>query len=320
MILALWLARVQDLADPPEAAMRKLRRSFELAFAAVLAGAALAPCDEVWLRGGGRVSGVIVDRTPQSVVIETGPGRVSLPMSRVEKIVDGQSSLATFQERASALTPNDADGWAALARWGSDHDLVTQSRGAWQRVLALDPQNPEANAALGRVSFEGAWMPAEDAYRARGYVQFEGRWVTPAEHEALLRERAADDASERQARESDARVREAEARAQEAEARARDAESSDTSGGIPLYPYAYGGGYGYGYSGYGYGYGRGYGNGMRPSHPIVRPHAMDQGRPGQPRSPMRPTPLPASSHRPTPVSTTPASTPPVRHTAAVGRP
>jgi hypothetical protein len=154
-------------------------------------------------------------------------------------------------------------------------------------------------------------MPADDAYRARGYVQFEGRWVTPAEHEAALRERAADDAAERQARESDARVREAEARAQEAEARARDAEYSDTSGGIPLYPYVYGGGYGYGYGygSYGYGYGRGYGNGMRPSHPIVRPHMMD-GHPGPARPQMRPTPLPA--HKPMSVSTTP-----VRHTAAV---
>jgi len=299
--------------------MLQFRRALELAFAVVLAGAAFATGDEVWLRGGGRVSGVIVDRTPQSVVIETGPGRVSLPMSRVEKIVDGRSSLATFQERAAALAPNDADGWAALARWASDHDLVTPSRSAWQRVLALDPQNPEANAALGRVSFEGAWMPAEDAYRARGYVQYEGRWVTPAEHEAALRERAADDAAELQARESDARVREAEARAREAEARARDAESSDsTEGGIPLYPYVYGaGGYGYGYA-YG-GYRGGYGNSVRPSHPIVRPHSMDQGRPGPGRSQVHPTAQPAPARRPMPVSTPPASTP-ARHTAAVGRP
>jgi hypothetical protein len=313
MILALCLARVHHLMDPSEAAMLQLRRSFELAFAVVLAGAALAPCDEVWLRGGGRVSGVIVDRTPQTVVIETGPGRVSLPMSRVEKIVDGRSSLATFQERAAALTPSDADGWATLARWASDHDLVTPSRSAWQRVLALDPQNPDANAALGRVSFEGAWMPAEDAYRARGYVQYEGRWVTPAEHAAALRERAADDASELQARESNARVREAEARASEAQARARDAEYADTEGGIPLYPYVYGGGgYGFGYGGYR----PGYGNGMRPSHPIVRPHSMVQGRPLPVRSQMHPAPQPAPSRRPMATSSMPAP----HHTAALATP
>jgi hypothetical protein len=239
---------------------------------AAFVAAAPAPCDEVVLRGGGRLSGVIVERTATRVSIETGPGRVTLPMSRVERIVDGRTALAGFAERAERLQPGDVEGWAALARWAEDRELLTQARSAWQRVLAVDPQHPEANAALGRVSLDGVWMSAEDAYRERGYVSYEGRWLTPAEHEAALREQAAEHAAALEEREADVRVREADARAREAEARAREAENAadQMDAGIPL-GYAYGGyglyaGYGVGYGGYGYGNGDAAHRHGRPGH------------------------------------------------------
>ena len=132
---------------------------------------------------------------PDAIVIETGPGRVTLPMAASAKVVEGRSALEAYQERAAALAPGDAPAGPTLARWAAERGLVTQSREAWQRVLSADPSHAEANAALGRVEVDGAWMGQAEAYRARGYVSFEGRWVTPAEHEALVRERAAEEAS-----------------------------------------------------------------------------------------------------------------------------
>jgi hypothetical protein len=213
--------------------------SLAVASLAIATFVSTATPDEILLRGGGRVSGVIVERTPTSVAIETGPGRVTLEMSRVQSIVESGSFLAEFQERAAQLDARDAVGWAALARWAKDRDLLTPAADAWRHVLSLDPNHPEANAALGRVQVDGAWMEAEDGYRARGLVPFEGRWVTPAEHEAALRERAFEEASAREEREADLRVREAEARAREAEARAQEAEAETDAaaepGGIPLW-------------------------------------------------------------------------------------
>ena len=229
------------------------RLSRRAAIGLVTAGlaAATASSDEILLRSGGRVSGVIVERTRSAIVVETGPGRVSLSMSLVERVVEGRSALEAYRERAEALEPGDVEGWATLARWAAERDLLTQSREAWQRVLAADPSHREANAALGRVEVDGTWMGEDEAYRARGYVSFEGRWVTPPEHEALVRERAAEEASERETREAGLRVREAEARAREAEARAREAESAaqPVDGGIP----------------YGWGWGGGLGRGRRPA-------------------------------------------------------
>lgn len=287
---------------------RSSRRAIGSLFAAVLAAAPVL-ADEIVLRNGGRISGRIVERTEDKVAIETGPGLVSLPMSRVERIVEGLSSLEAFAERAADLQAGDVDGWSALARWAEERELLTQARHAWQRVLAVDPRHPEANAGLGRVSLDGEWMSAEDAYRARGYVSFEGRWLTPPEHEAAVRERAAEQAAALDAREADIRAREAEARAREAEARAREAEAAaeQSTTGIPL-------GYGYGY-GYGWGGIVGVPPPIGPSHPMGPSHPpghwRSRPRPGPPG--VQPTPAPPPS-RP---STRPAARPATPRRAAI---
>ena len=269
----------------------RLRESIGPLVAASLA-AAPAVSDEIILKGGGRVSGRVVERTATRLSIETGPGRVTLPMSRVEKIVEGRSAIEVFAERSAELAPSDVQGWAELARWAEERDLFTQARLAWQRVLDHDPGNASANASIGRVELDGAWMSRDDAYRAQGYVSFEGRWLTPAEHEAAVRERMAEEAS---AREVDARVREAEARAREAEARAREAESAADQAaygdGIPL-GYVYGAGPVL-YPGY---------------YPGVRPPVHGGVHPGRPRrdhgdSNVKPVPRRGPPPRP---NTTPA--------------
>jgi hypothetical protein len=286
----------------------------------MLSAAAVAPSaspDEIYLRGGGRVSGVIVERTESTVSIETAPGRLTLSMKRVLRIVEARSAVEEFQERAAALADHDVAGWAALARWAAERDLVTPSREAWQRVLALDPAHPEANDALGRVQLDGQWMSEGEAYRAQGYVPYEGRWVTPAEHEALVRERAAEEAADLERREADLRVREAEARAREAEARAREAEASANAsipdgslpiwwGGVGLPLYLPDGGYaGDGYPSTGH---PGDGHRGRRGDPDGRPH-----HPQRPSPPERPGPPPPRTHSPHPPSAVgPASSGPAQ--------
>lgn len=198
---------------------------------AVLAGtfvvlASIADADEVVLKSGGRLQGEIVERTESFILIETGPGRVRVSMDRVERVSTGGSALAEYRRRASALGSGDATGWLSLARWATERDLKTQAKVAFERVVAVDPSNAEAQNALGRVSYRGQWMTPEDSYRAQGLVAFGGRWVTPAEMDAQLREREIEREARTRAAEAAARRDEAEALAREAEARARAAESS----------------------------------------------------------------------------------------------
>jgi hypothetical protein len=222
-----------------------------LVLALVLVPAA-GGADDVFLKGGGRLSGVVVQRSPDSVTLDTGPGRVTIPMGRVVRIVSNTADLAVYRDRAARMAPGSVTGWLALARWAEERDLLTQARESYAHVLSLDPQNAAAHRGLGHVWSGDRWATVEESYRARGYVQFEGSWVLPEERRAILEERAASAAAARERIEAEARTREAEARARVAEAEARRAEQdAQQSGGIPLGDYPYGSVYGGGYGPYG---------------------------------------------------------------------
>jgi hypothetical protein len=210
----------------------------------LLGGVVLAEtviADEVFLKGGGQLSGRIVSRSATTIEVDVGAGKIGVPASSVVRIEEGRSALQEFEERAGRMRAGDVEGWLALGEWAAARGLSTQAREAYNRVLAVSPGEPRANAALGNVNVDGAWMSEDDSYRARGYVWYEGEWITPAEHEVILRERAAEDAQDRQRREAESRAREAEAKAAEAEARARQAESEQGSEGLPMW-YGWGGG------------------------------------------------------------------------------
>jgi hypothetical protein len=207
-----------------------------------VAAAASVAADDVFLRGGGKVSGLVVDRTPTSLVVEVGPGRVTLPLSRIDRVVESRTALGVFRERSAHLAADDLAGWLEVGRWAEERGLSTQAREAFARVLAQDPQNAAANEALGNVRMGERWVTADESYRARGYVRFDGEWMTPDQREALLRERAQEAAARRAEAETEARVREAEARAEAAEAEARriqaEADRASTAAGeIYLPPY-----------------------------------------------------------------------------------
>jgi hypothetical protein len=255
-----------------------------------LVGAAHA--DEVYLKSGGRLTGEVVSEDARLVVVETGPGKVTVPAANVLRIERSRSALGEYRERAGRLETGDVQGWLQLAFWAHERDLGTQAQEAFEHVLRIDPGNASANAALGRVQMDGGWMSLEESYRRRGYVYYDGQWVTAAEQEALLRARAADDLAASARREGELRVREAEARAREAEAAARqaeaDAEAATTQDGIPLW---------WGWGGWGW-------SGFRP--PFVRPPHRPPPSTLHPPIPPKPPVHPQLRGKTAPAGTKPA--------------
>jgi hypothetical protein len=226
----------------------------------VLAAAVLAPAagaDDVYLKSGGQLSGRIVSRSATKIEVDVGAGVIGVPAASVLRIEEGRSALHEYQERANRVAPGDVEAWLALGEWASDQGLGSQAREAYSRAQAAAPNDPRANEALGNVHMNGRWVSEDEAYQARGYVRYGGEWITPAEHEAMLRERAVEAQIEHEQREGEIRAREAEARAQEAEARARQAAAEaaeQTSEGLPLW------------------YGWGAGPTAWPSGPIITPY------------------------------------------------
>jgi hypothetical protein len=207
---------------------------------ALLLSAASVLADEVYLKSGGRIRGIVTDESPESVEVEIGAGRVAVARSKVARIVRAQSPLATYQSRVAGMARGDLQGWLDLASWASDAELSTQAREAYLHVLELQPDNAVARRALGEVLLGDRWMSEDEAMLARGFVRLDGRWITPQERDFILGEREAarreglDLAKER------ASLAEAEARAREAEARARmaevDAKRAEHDGGALLPP------------------------------------------------------------------------------------
>lgn len=183
-----------------------------------------ATADVLHLAGGGRLDGILVEESATRLTLEVSTGRVTIPRNRVLTIERTESALATFRARLATTPPASVDALAALGRFADANGLAAESRSAWTRVLLLDPSNAEAHGALGHVVVGGTWMERDEAYRAKGLIPFEGRWVTPAEQDAVLRERERQLERERRATE-DRRVQEARREAREAEDRARRAEA-----------------------------------------------------------------------------------------------
>ncbi|MBN2370994.1 MAG: hypothetical protein JXO72_10955 [Vicinamibacteria bacterium] len=188
-----------------------------------------ARADEICLKDGGCLQGVILEQTASTITIEIGPGRVTLPMGRIDRVSKGRSALMSYHERKRLLQRTDVNGWLDLARWAQDHGLTTQARSALEHVIELDPANPEANQALGKTLVGERWLDQEDAYRAKGYTLFEGAWIPREERDAMLEKRRIEaDAALVEATRAEAAARraEAEARADDAEQRAREADTA----------------------------------------------------------------------------------------------
>ncbi len=199
--------------------------------------------DVVYLKGGGKFAGRIVEQTEERMVIDIGDGVIGFSMERVEEIVKGPSPLDEYDARASKLGPQDVDGWRGLAQWASAKGLSAQSRAAYKKVLAAAPDDKEAREALGFVQVDGRWLTEEESYRARGFVKYDGEWMTPAEVQLAqadaAREQARDEADKRA---SDAEFKANMDRLQKKEDEKRAQEERDRANRNPVYW----GGFGYG--------------------------------------------------------------------------
>lgn len=127
--------------------------------------------DDVYLRGGGQITGQIVEQTDERVTVDIGAGTMSVRMASVVRIEKGASPIQEYQARAEKIPAGDAEAWRELARWAADEGLATMSGQAYSRVVAVLPNDPEANRALGRVQLGGTWVTEAESYRIETQVK-----------------------------------------------------------------------------------------------------------------------------------------------------
>ena len=183
--------------------------------------------DDVYLRGGGQITGEIVERTDDFVKVDIGGGTITAKTSSIVRIEESVSPLQEYRARAAEIPDGDAEAWRELAGWASNRTLSSQAWHAYSQVLEILPDDPEANHALGRVQLDGKWITEEESYLAQGYVEFEGEWMTPRERKSILADRRAREAADRQSNEAEIQAIEAEQRAEKERENAKRAEAEN---------------------------------------------------------------------------------------------
>jgi hypothetical protein len=158
--------------------------------AAVFVAGALAPlaaiADSVYLKNGQSFEGVEAVVSGDTVQIELAIGRLRLPMSKVERIDEVNSTLGEYREREARLghDTEDAEGWLELARWARTNDFDQGAEKAALVAARLDPDLPALESLMAGLGYEldakaHQWIRYADAMRRKGLVEDRGEWVTP---------------------------------------------------------------------------------------------------------------------------------------------
>lgn len=146
--------------------------------------------DDIYLKNGRVLEGVVLERSDSQIVIEVAAGQMTLPAGMVERIETAPSRLTDFEAREATLAEDDVEGWVALAFWAADNRLDTRSRATFEKVLTLDPGHVVAQEILGQLSDEvppapAGWKPPWKLL-ASGREEFSTPWTLEAlapEHE-----------------------------------------------------------------------------------------------------------------------------------------
>lgn len=88
---------------------------------------------------------------------------------------------AEHARRAERLAEGDAAGWVSLGQWAREQGLPEEARAAFERALAIDPEQEGARSGVGQVKGDdGAWVDGAELVWRRH------RDVKAGDHDALI--------------------------------------------------------------------------------------------------------------------------------------
>jgi len=122
--------------------------------------------DVVYLKGGGKMEGLLLENRPDALVIQLGTGTITLPVGMVERIEAAPSPRQQYQEKLAGMSKTAA-GHIEMARWCEQKSLVNEAREHYFQAIQVDPDNAAARSALGFIRVGDRWMTREEARQAR---------------------------------------------------------------------------------------------------------------------------------------------------------
>jgi len=135
----------------------------------LLAFVSAARADVFELKGGGRVSGEIVDRGKKGeFVIKTPAGAlVTFSKQQLQRVEQQDKTLLEYEAKSRSL-PDTVEAHRKLAQWCKQAKLGKLADHHRRRILELDPTDKEARKSLGYQNYRGRWFTREEIMTARG--------------------------------------------------------------------------------------------------------------------------------------------------------
>ena len=161
-------------------------------FASLLVAGSLLPyalvADSVYLKNGESFEGVEAVVTGDTVQIDLPIGSLRLPMSKVDRVEEVDSTLGEYRVRETRLkhSSEDAAGWLELARWARANDFDKGAAKAALLAARLDPELPDLEPLMAGLDYvfdekTREWIPYADSMRRQGLIEDGTDWVTPEE-------------------------------------------------------------------------------------------------------------------------------------------
>ncbi|WP_148076021.1 HEAT repeat domain-containing protein [Bythopirellula goksoeyrii] len=145
--------------------------------------------DVFHLAEGGKVVGQLVDRSEDGkYVVKTSSGAtITFTDDQVEDVEQQSEHQQAYEARSRAL-PDTVAAHRSLADWCKQHSLSDLADHHLQRILELDPEDPQARSSLGYQRHNGKWLTRDEIMAERGMQFYDGTYRTA--QDIALRERA----------------------------------------------------------------------------------------------------------------------------------
>jgi len=140
------------------------------------------------LKGGGTISGEIVDRGEKGeFVIRTPEGvLVTFSKKQLQRVEQRDQTRLDYETKSRAM-PDTVEAHRKLVTWCKKEKLNKLADHHRRRVLELDPTDKKARESLGYQNHHGRWLTREEIMAERGLRYFDGTYRTP--QDIALRER-----------------------------------------------------------------------------------------------------------------------------------
>ncbi|QDU97199.1 HEAT repeat domain-containing protein [Lignipirellula cremea] len=158
--------------------------------AAFLSLPGAASADTFRLKNGGEVQGEWINRNQTAstgYLVRTWSGmKITLPADSVAERLSERPAEREY-ENLAPQAPDTVEGQWSMAQWCRRQQLTRQRKTHLARILELEPDHPEARAALGYSQVGGEWKVRVDWRKEQGYVYYKRRWRLAQEVELMQR-------------------------------------------------------------------------------------------------------------------------------------